>query len=316
MKLTQENKQNLAQAMIKWMDVNPTERSGNKLADKAGTSSANISFIRNGKLDIASDEIYHKVAAVIGFKFEANTGIIHWETDNFNKIQSVCRSAQANRKIVLLDSDLSGVGKTYSLEYYAMQNPDKTLYIKCKHSMGKKDLLSEILRKLGIREDIKGDSAKIDAIREKVTTSPGWLIIIDEAEDLKLTLFKLLKEIIDFIYNRCALIVSGMGLVYKINRNALPRITNDVVKQPKEGWPQLRRRLFPTQVKVGGIAKKEMVNILETVEITDKNAQTWFIKHVYDFQMFVQYVSDALKVSQRENLPITAEFLNDLFLTL
>ncbi|TAE62453.1 MAG: ATP-binding protein [Bacteroidetes bacterium] len=301
-----KQKEQITAAVNEWIDTNNPDRSGQKLSEKAGINISYISNIKNGSYFIGAtpikDEYFIKIAVAMGFKIEETE--LHFETENFKLVQNVCKSAQQKRKIVLLDSEESGLGKTYGLEHYATYN-DKVLYIKCTSSMGAKDLLDEIIYKLSIKDAPKGAKAKIDAIRDKVLSTPGYLIIIDEAEDIKISLYKILKEIIDFTYMKCALVVSGMSLTNKIERLA---------RKERPGFPQLKRRLFANQAKLRMITNKEKADICQAYNISAKSAIQWFQKQVHDYQMFAEYIKDVLDfVKKHPQTVVDEEFLRGLF---
>jgi hypothetical protein len=300
----------ISEALNAWLDPANTERSGNALQQKSGVSTSVISHIKNGKFEIMvgnkpspiSPAQFLKIADAIGYVIENED--IHWDfTDSFRKIQSVCRSTQTKRRIVTLESELSGLGKTYGLEHYETYN-DKVVYIKCERSWKSKNLINSILTKLKIRTDSKDNISRLALIREKLTSQPGWLIILDEAEYISNTVWHTVKEIIDFIYGKCGLIVSGIDISYKINKYA---------DKKKEGFPQLKRRLFSEIATIQAITKKEKVAILEKHGIVNKTAIEFFAKHVHDYQMMRIYIQDALHVSSKTGSTIDGAFLMDLF---
>lgn len=297
-------KSKISAALNHWLDPNNPNRSMKKLGDKSGVSTSVISHIKRELFEIngspISDAMFYKLASSIGYSVDQE---LHWTTDNFNKIIQACKSAQSKKKIVLLDSELSGLGKTYALEYYASKN-DKVIYIKCVKSMSPKDMLDEILSKLSIKEAPKGIYGKLNAIRQKVTASPGWELIFDELEYLRIPSYPILKEIIDFTYGKAAIVCSGLGIVAKIEKLA---------KKKREGFPQLKRRIFTCITYANPISKKEMVSICNQHNIMVKTAQEWFINNVQDYQMLSEYIKDALYVSQHTSAVIDAEFLADLF---
>ena len=303
-------KEKISMALNEWLDPSNTERSGNALQQKSGVSTSVISHVKNGKFEIMvsdkpspiSDAQFLKLADAIGYVIEKEA--IHWDfTESFRKVQSVCRSTQAKRRIVTLESEDSGLGKTYGLEYYETYN-DRVIYIKCERSWKSKDLINTILAKLKIRTEAKDSISKLALIREKLTSQPGWLIVLDEAEYISNTVWHTVKEIIDFIYGKCGLIVSGINISHKINKYA---------SKKKEGFPQLKRRLFAEVATIQSITKKEKSAILERHGIVAKTAVEFFIKHVHAYQMMRTYIEDALQVGYKTNATIDGAFLMELF---
>jgi hypothetical protein len=173
--------------------------------------------------------------------------------------------------------------------------------------MGGKDLLNEILYKLQIKDKLVGNNAKINAIKTKVVHSPGYLIIIDEAEDVKIGIYKLIKEIIDFTYTKVGVVVSGMRLIDKIELLAY---------KGRQGFPQLKRRLFTNKARVQQIARTEIVDICAKHGIVNVSAHKWFENNVKDFQMLSEYIKDSLSIAKKDGLQvrsINGDFMNENF---
>lgn len=298
-------KDQVAEALRTWLDETNPERSGKKLADKAGVNMAYVSAIRNGKHDVSGtvikDTYYYKIGEAIGFQF-AESGL-HFETEEFLKLQNVLKWAQAGNRIVALDSEDSGQGKTYGLEYYK-NNTDKVAYAKATGSMTTKDLQEEILTRLQVKDIPKSARAKMNLIRDKVTESDGWLLILDELDDAKTAQWKLVKEIIDFTKGKCSVVVSGMGIIAKINKLADKR---------KEGFPQLRRRLLANKIKLSYLNRSAQETLLVAHKITDKSAIKWFADNVHDMQMLAEYIKDALDTAKKQGATINKEFLDMIF---
>ena len=307
--MDQTVKDKIVIALNEWLDPKNPERSTAKLQAKSGVNVAYISNISNGKTMLSNtvikDQYYRMIAESIGL--DLGEGEVHINTKNFSLIEKVCAKAQQKKAIVLLDSIDSGLGKTYTLEYYASRN-DKVVYIKCTSSMTAKDVMDEILAKLLIRDIPRGMKSKIDLIKDRVLAG-GYLIIIDELEDVKLSVYKVIKEIIDFTQNRCALIVSGMGLIEKIEK---------LSKRNRPGFPQLKRRLFSNRITIQYMDAEEKISICEANNIHIKTAQNWFVNHVHDMQSFTQYLKDIHEYVSSEkkagrNAIINGETLSELF---
>jgi DNA transposition AAA+ family ATPase len=298
-----ELKDKISSAVQEWIEPNNIDRSAEKLSVKTGVSTSYLSHIKRGLYKVGNTEIsdatFMKVALGLGLKINNE---VHWETKNFIFAQKVCRRAQQDSKTILLDSERSGLGKTYALEHYATYN-DRVLYLKCTSSMTSKDVLNEFIEKLHITEKLTGMKSKLDAIRRKIYAHDNYLIIIDEAEKVKSTVYDLIKEIIDFTYRRCAVIVSGLGLIAKIKK---------LSDKNKEGFPQLSRRLSIKCMMIA-IENTEMIDILEKEGITSASAHKWFIRNIQDYQAFTEYVQDVKMVAAKENKPVDGELLTRVF---
>jgi DNA transposition AAA+ family ATPase len=283
-------KQKVSESFNRWLEENPETRSINKVAEELHISRLYVSRIKNGIYQIEQkdakpteirDEFFHRIAELIGLTHRSHTGL-HWETSNFKQIQKVCRAAQNKRMRVLLQAD-TGHGKTYALDHYQIHN-DKVIYLKVTRSMTERNLLEAILRKLGIKDIPRGNREKINLIRFHLTGTPGYLLIIDEAEYLRPALFHVIKEIADFTEGKCGFIMSGFALVQKIGKLA---------DKKREGFPQLKRRFFPNRIMLPEkIENSEKRYILQESGITDATAINVIIQYADDFDMLSQMVSD------------------------
>lgn len=300
-------KNKVTEALVEYLDASPS-RSANQLAEASGVNKAYISQIRNGRFVSSAgngkevsipDSVFFKIADAVSLELENN---LHWDTPNYLQIQRICARAQVRKERMLLTGD-TGLGKTYALESYARDH-EKVLYIKCTRTMTAKDLLDEICKKLGIREELRGNRNKMNAIQRKVTGIPGWLLIIDEAEYLKNSLFDLVKEIADFTDRKAGLILSGMDLMFQIKAMA---------ERHKKGFPQLYRRFRPNTVKLKAISQKEIATVCTDAGITETTAVNVLKRYIYDYDMLSQYVKEIMDQQQKIGHPLTGQELIDLF---
>jgi DNA transposition AAA+ family ATPase len=301
------NKELVTKALNEWLLPDNPERSANALTRRTGVNASYISNIKNGNYTIGQTMIkpavYFQIADAIGLNLTKPEA--HWETPSYLRITAACKKAQIARKIVLLDSMDSGVGKTYTLEMYSKTN-DKVVYVKCTSTMTAADLLSEVMTKLLVKKPVKGNKAKMDEIRLRVTGTPGYLIIIDETDDIKAGLWKFIKEMYDFTRNRCGMIVSGMGTTDKINRLA---------DRNRDGFKQLRRRLFSNRIMISLISKTDIQQIAkEELGINAASALRWFSLNVSDYQMLAEYIGDLKAAFNAQELAtITDRNLDEFF---
>ncbi|MGD1960530.1 MAG: AAA family ATPase [Fulvivirga sp.] len=304
-------KQQITTAINEWLSHEG--RSGAQLAEHAGVNAAYISLIKKGNYEVSSangntpisDKAFNQLANALGITWETTR---HWETHNYRKIMSLCKSTQKQKRRALLDAD-TGLGKTYALESYASKN-DKVLYIKVTRTMSQKDMLDEIVKKLRIKDILRGNRSKMMAIQKKVINTPDFLIIIDEAEYLKNTLFDLVKEIADFTHRKCGMILSGMDLRQKIEFLAAKH---------KHGFPQLKRRFFPNIMQIQDMGSKtkgrkaEVEEICKSEGITETTAINVFKQYVYDYDMLAQWIADVRAFIEREGRQITGQEMIELF---
>lgn len=305
-----KTKQKITERLIAWLEESE-ERSMRKVSEELGISNLYVSRIKNGIYEIEQkegkptqirDEFFHRIAEHIGLSHRSHTGL-HWETTNFKSIQKVCKAAQSKRLRVLLQGD-TGHGKTYALDHFQIHT-DKTIYLKVTRSMTERNLLEAILKKLGHRDFPRGNREKINAIRYALTGTPGFLLIIDEAEYLKPAIFHVIKEIADFTEGKCGFIMSGYGLISKIQRLA---------EKKREGFPQLRRRFFPNRMLLAErIENSEKRQILTEAGITEATAMNVILQYANDFDMLSQMVADIVAFQKTNGRKITGQEIMRMF---
>ncbi len=309
-----EFKEQITAKMKEWIDKDNPQRTQAALAAKAKVSETETSLIARGiYVNGKHKGVDYPIKAASFLKMAIALGVavteeeIHWNTHNFTRIQQVCQAFRERKKVGMFDSDESGVGKTYSLEYFKTFN-DQVAYVKVTGTMGKKELLLEVATQI-IGESIlnkpMGVRSLLEAIRSRVQTTFGYIIIFDELEYAKTTNLHLIKEIIDFTYGYCAVVACGMGLSDKITKLA---------DKKKFGFPQLKRRLATNVIHLRPLQNTEKVEILKLHAIVNPSAVKWFNKNVHDFQMMSEYVKDIVRfMKSKPEVDITEHVLDQLF---
>ena len=303
-----KTKQQISEAVRSWIDPANPERSGNKLAEKSGVSSAYISRIKDGIFEFTngertsslSDAIFNRLAAAIGLIDENS---FNWDfISTFKSIQKVCRKSKGRAIRMILDGQ-TGQGKTHSLEYYANTN-DYVVYVKCTQNMTAKDLVEELCRKLKISVPYRGVYNRLGLIEKVVTGKKGYLIIIDEAEVVKSGIYPVIKDISDFVKNKAGLIICGFNLIDKIDRLA---------RSEKPGFPQLRRRFFGNPFYISNITIEDIELACKEEGINNEGAIRVLQAQVRDLDQLVQWVLDIVEWQKANGKKITGKEVIELF---
>ncbi|MEP4136719.1 MAG: AAA family ATPase [Cyclobacteriaceae bacterium] len=284
--MKKEQKELITAKLKEWIKSNSSSQA--QLAKKADVSSAYISKIASGiymyensgrEATPISDQVFYKIADAIGLRFDFEP---HFNSDNFQRLTTACKFAQFNHRRVLIDSRDSGLCKTYSLEKYASENKN-VLYIKCTSLMKGRDLIQLLLDKLNIRfEGRTTNTEKLAMITEQLL-KPGYLIILDEFENVAPDMFRVLKDIEDSTYQRCGLMVCGMGITQDLESAS---------KNKKKLGPQLWRRFRVNRIKLGLYKKEYTISGCAEYGITNGKVVTWLCERVTDYAMLSEYVKD------------------------
>jgi len=281
-----KQKQEISGKATQWVAEN--QSSQRQLADKAGISPAYMSQICKGifqyenqgrKASPISDEVFYKIANAIGYRLEF---VPHFNCENYQRVTNACAFTQANHRRFIIDSRDSGQSKTYALETYA-QNNQNVLYVKCTSLMKGKDLIQLLMDKLKIHFDRRvSNTEKLAAITTEML-KPGYLIILDEFEGVAPDMFRVLKDIEDATYQKCGLVLCGMGVIQELENAS---------KRQKKLGPQLWRRFRTNKLTLGMFRKQYAMDGMAEHGITNGPVVKWISDRVLDFGMLSEYVKD------------------------
>lgn len=308
-----EFKTKVTQAFNEWLREDPETRSIKGFAREHNLNDGYVSAIKNGNYQIPNkktgkafiihDKVFFAIADNIGLTQRSYTGL-RWQTNNLLTIQKACKQAQAKRVRILLDGE-TGFGKTHALEDFSIRY-NKVIYVKVTRTMTEKSLLDIILKKLDYKGSlIRGNRERINQIRFLLTGTPGYLLIVDEAEYLKTNIYHTIKEISDFTEYKCGFVLAGHDLITKIRRLSDKR---------REGFPQLRRRFFTHRVMLPQrIENSEKAAICIESGITNDSAIDTITSHCMDFDIMSHVILAALSWQNKHGRKITGDEIEILF---
>lgn len=309
MKLTTEEKAIIREHIQQWLIDERNGRSANQLAALSGVNIRYIVALRRGDDYIEQDGKQHPIADMYYVKIrEIVTGHqdgLHFDSSNFQQIQSACKFAQSTARRVLIDSHDSGAGKTYGLEYYARTTAN-TLYVKVTSLMKGKDLIDLLADKLSIRYVRRvSNSQRLHDICDKLA-KPGYLIILDEMESCSPDLYRVLKDIEDATFRRAGLVISGLGLTQELDIAARKR---------KKLMPQLWRRFRSNRVMLKGLSRTDVERVCADQGVTDKGAVKVLQSMIFDWAMLSEYMRDIKTLLVAKELPVNESNVQSLFTT-
>jgi DNA transposition AAA+ family ATPase len=190
--------------------------SQNQVGKEIGVSSATISQFLAGKYSGDVKALGRKVLDWLDRQEERGKDLTipTIETKNYGVIHRVCGLVHKNKDMGLIAGP-AGVGKTYALEQYGKENSNVIL-IKVDSTYNRQTLLQEIAKLT--QSKIKGDFRMIfDNILE-VLSNRDYLLIIDEADQLKHNCLELVRNIHDKTKTGVVL-VGILDLIGKIKGN-------------------------------------------------------------------------------------------------
>lgn len=308
--MTETEKLEIQKAVVQWIDDENPQRSASQLAK---LSDVNIRYIvaikrgddyttQNDKQYNIKDEYYLKLGEVV---LPQPLDSIHFDNRNFQRIQQACDFARETRRRILIDSYDSGLGKTYSLEYYSRKHVN-VLYIKVTSLMKGRDLIEILIDKLNIRYEKRvSNVVKLRDITDKLIR-PGYLIILDEMESCSPDMYRVLKDLEDATYRRCGLIISGLGITQELEIGA---------KRNKKLMRQLWRRFRANRIMLRNVTRADVENACHQYDITDRGAIKVLQDMITDYAMLNEYIRDIRKLIIEAKHELNATNVKSLFLT-
>lgn len=298
------------------------KQAATELKRRSGINATDISLLKNGKHarnngSLIPEATYYTLANVLGLDLKHTA--LHWDTHYFLHLQKVCRKAHRGGEFIIVDGP-SQMGKTYALRKYANTN-QKAIHIIATHSMSTHDFLYEMLLKSGMQRDKipYSERRRILALQDRLAHA-GWLVIVDELEDVKPSVYRSVTEVAKFLEGVAGMIICGAGLYEQLEKLALRR---------KAPYWQLFERFSENNQLLGyrsetgdrkPVDPREIREIVKNHGFTDRTAQHWFsnIRNMKGLQTKVKIVLRYIQVSNQRDQPmaasqVTAEDLNRIF---
>jgi hypothetical protein len=189
-----------------------------------------------GNLVEISDKWFFKLAEFAGLPIKKQ----YWstlQTVQFVGVISALEAAKKSSRISVVICE-TGQGKTYSVDKFVHTNPQHTYKVTVSDAHKLRDILNDLLDQLNL-EHRYGTAAQLKSISDKMRelkhSGARPIIIIDEAENLKLPVIKSLKAIYD--------IVNGYASICLIGTSQLIKQLQWMKKKDRGGVPQFYRRI-------------------------------------------------------------------------
>ncbi|MFN4248933.1 MAG: AAA family ATPase [Flavipsychrobacter sp.] len=185
-------------------------------------------------VDIA-DRWFKKLAASIGFNLEQ----VRWETEmtvQFMEGVSWLEAAKANGQCGMIIGE-TGAGKTFFVDKFCLKHPSHTYRITVSNLHTLPAIMEDMLEVLGLNGQWRMKN-KLDLIARHMQKLKGQgenvIFIMDESENLKIGVIRMLKALYDKIADHCSImLIATPELINKLER---------MKKNEREGIPQFCRR--------------------------------------------------------------------------
>lgn len=306
-KLDKKTIKQLVEALRKYGSENGLSQEA--LAHGAGINISYINAMLADKIRIGNTYIaelyYRKVAEYIGYDLDK----VYWkhrEIDEHVEMFTELMDAKANGNMKIIIND-SGYGKTYTKvrfkKLHAAQNYGIT--VSSLHTL--RDVLEEIGEALHINNFKKSKVAQLRQIAAKFRniklSGRKPILIIDEAENLKVNTLKMIKALYDAISPYCSIVLIGTeDLIIKIDW---------LLDHKEPGIRQFYRR-FKAGIRV--IKNRDKEEIFEDFfeDVADDNLRKLLCTMCDNIGELHDELEPALRAADGMGVPLTEEFFKQL----
>lgn len=237
--------------------------SQNKLAKKAGVSSATISQMLNENWELIRDEMWNKVKSGLNIQWDWRTA----ETTNYLALTELLRGVQGRSISVCVSHD-AGAGKTHTYRDYASNN-ENVFVLECKNYWTKKIYLKELNKACGLDDHGKVEDL-VGRFLDYARTLYKPLFVLDQIDKLKDPSLDLFMDFYNELDGQAAFLLSGVpALKKRIDRGcALDKI----------GYKELKSRIGRRYIRLKAITEHDVRLICNANGVTDDQ----FITEAYN----------------------------------
>jgi DNA transposition AAA+ family ATPase len=257
-----------------------------------------------GKEVEISDKWFAILSSALGFSLKKQ----YWltvQTKEFEQMIHELRVAKNDSRVMTLVIE-TGYGKTYTIEKFINIHPLHTYKITVNSMYKMRDILNDLSACLGTPVKYNTiDTMRQITVKLKQLKMSGYqpLIIIDEAENLKLASIQMLKGLYDAVYGYASIVLIGTeqltDLLERMNR------TN------KNGAPQFYRRIKAGIKNIN--SSRDFAPFFKKMEIGDKGLQKLLNRICNNYGELHDYLEPAMKQSDEDGTPLTEDFFRVLY---
>lgn len=228
--------------------------SQNKVATKAGVSSATISQMINGNWSLIKDEMWRKVKVKLRIELDWQTA----DTTNLNYLYKHIEKAQ-ERSISFGVSYDAGAGKSHTYKLYAKTHPN-VIYVECKTFWKSKSYAKALVTACGL-DDFGTTEELVERFIDYASGLETPLVIIDQMDKLKDGSMDFFIDFYNDLSGHCGFVLSGVpALEKRIKRG---------VKADKSGYFELWSRIGRKFLKLKPIQLNDVKAVCEANGVVD-----------------------------------------------
>jgi DNA transposition AAA+ family ATPase len=231
-------------------------------------------------------------------------GWLNVETLQSKEILAELNDAKNNKAAKLIISD-TGLGKTNTIKLFKKVHNAGTFVITVGDSYKLGDVLDALLEQLGITTYRTSITARnkmqliVDKMKE-LSTSLNCVIIIDEAENLKPNILRMMKELYDHVIEYSSLVLIGTEQILETIHNRRRR--------NRTGVPQLWRRFKAGTRYVSSLKKdRDFAPFFKTYIPTETGLQKLLVQYAENYGELHDYLEPVLRFAAAKGQPVTED---------
>lgn len=237
--------------------------SQNKVATKAGVSSATISQMINSNWDLIKDEMWRKVKVKLKIELDWKTA----STTNLDYIHKHLVQAK-ERAISFGFSYDAGAGKSHTYKLFSTTEKN-VIYIECKTFWKSKSYAKALVTACGL-DDYGTTEELVERFIDHISGLEKPLVIIDQMDKLKDGSMDFFIDFYNDLSGHCGFVLSGVpALEKRIKRG---------VKSDRSGYFELWSRIGRKFLKLKPLVLKDVKAICEANGLTDEDK----IENIFD----------------------------------
>lgn len=286
--------------------------SQNDLAKKTGVNAGYLSNMLRGNFTVPVDGNDVEISEKWFYQLADRTGYAvkksYWatvQTNEFNMIIHELTVAKNEPKVTTIIND-TGLGKTFTVDRFTMVNALHTYKITVNSMHKVRDIIAELANLLGTPlryNTLDTFLSIIKRLRELKMMGHQPLIIIDEAENLKLPVIQMLKGLYDGIIEYASIVMIGTSQL----TDSLLRLNSS----NKNGAPQFYRRI-KAGIRVIPV-HKDFKPFFEKFKVQDKGLRELLTRLCNNYGELHDYLEPALREADETDQPLTEPFFRIMY---
>ena len=292
------------------------------VVNKAGINSGYLSnMLRSifetkveNKLVAIGDKWFYKLAEVVGLDIKKRY-VDAVATRQFTEIISALDDAKQNGKSKIIIG-FTGAGKSFAIDKFENKYPSHTFRITVSSLYKLPDMINELADKLSIdtgtinSKRVYEYSLKLrhDKIIEKIKdikrNGGKPIIILDEGENMEISLLKATKALFDGISDHCPIVIIG-------TEQLLTKLLN-LKKRNRDAVPQLYRRFKAGRKDISPITTDDKINFIKPY-VKEAGLQKLLCALSENYGELNDYLEPALREADDMEQPLTEELFRIIY---